>query len=72
MPTCEELTENAEREFGYGPGPDCDKVIADRNPPKEVKVSDVRVDGDKATAVAGGFTFALVRRGGTWFIDGGG
>lgn len=54
--SCEELTANAERQFGYGPGPDCDTVIAERNPPKKVTVSDVTVDGAMATAVASGFT----------------
>ena len=44
--------------------------MADRNPPKDVDVSDVHVDGATATAVASGYTFKLVRRSGTWLIDG--
>ncbi|MDQ3721689.1 MAG: hypothetical protein M3376_01165, partial [Actinomycetota bacterium] len=68
--SCEELIANAERQFGYGPGPDCETVIAERNPPKKVTVSDVTVNGAMATAVASGFTFKFLRRDGVWLIDG--
>lgn len=69
-PTCQELTAAAQKQFGYGPGPDCDQSIAEQNPPKDVTVSDVKVDGNQATAVANGFTFKFVMRDGLWLIDG--
>lgn len=69
-PDCTDLTEKAQKQFGYGPGPNCEKVIDERNPPKDVKVSDVEVDGDGATGVVEGETFVLLRKGTGWIIDG--
>lgn len=69
-PDCTDLTEKAQAQFGYGPGPDCETVIDERNPPKDVTVTGITVDGDQATGVVEGATFVLLRRGSGWIIDG--
>ncbi|MGQ0623082.1 MAG: hypothetical protein ACT4PP_00260 [Sporichthyaceae bacterium] len=69
-PGCAELTDNAERQFGYGPGPECDRIIDERNTPRKVEVGAVQVDGDEATAEVENETFVMVRPGKRWLIDG--
>lgn len=69
-PGCEELTDNAERQFGYGPGPDCERIINERNSPRKVEVGAIHVEGDEATAEVEDETFLMVRPGKRWLIDG--
>lgn len=69
-PSCGDLTPAGRSAFKH-PAEDtaCAADIA-KQAPKQVTASKVKVDGDRATAVAGGYTFHLVRMSGKWLIDG--
>ena len=69
-PSCGDLTPAGRTAFGH-PVADapCASDIA-KQAPKKVTVTDVKVTGDRATAVAGDYTFHLAKVNGAWLIDG--
>lgn len=75
-PSCAQLTTHGRTAFGH---PEADTACAAdiaRQKPDTVSVSDVKVDGDSATASAtdshrGKYQFDLLKVSGAWLIDGG-
>lgn len=69
-PSCGDLTASGRIAFGHPV--DNTACAADilKQAPKDVSVSQVKVDGDMATAVADGYTFKLQRVNGAWLIAG--
>lgn len=69
-PSCADLTPAGRKAFGH-PTEDaaCAADIRSQTP-KEVTVSDIKVNGDTGRAKADGYDFTLARVAGTWLIAG--
>jgi hypothetical protein len=68
---CDDLADAGRTEFGHPvPDEECEADLASQET-KDVEVSEIEVDGDRATAVVDSFTFRLVQDDGEWHIDGG-